>query len=61
MKYQVVQTEDLEKLIEEVNALLRDGWIVAGGITIGVYHFHDRDNNLDSNVLYLQALTKVTA
>lgn len=60
MIYQVVRAGSTDDLAELVNALLRDGWVVAGGVAVEVYHYYDRDNNFSSAEYYLQALTKVT-
>ena len=34
MKYIIVQSETVQKLVNEVNGRIKDGWIPSGGIAI---------------------------
>ena len=43
--YLVVADEDLSKLIDDVNAMLKEGWITCGGL-------------IQSNKMYYQAIVK---
>lgn len=58
MEYQVICLSDFDEFIQKVNELLANGWAVSGGIATAVYHFKDRNDNLDSTLLYLQAMVR---
>lgn len=49
MKYKIIQTSSICALEVQIEALLREGWQLQGGVSV-VY---------DSYIIYAQALTKV--
>jgi len=52
-EYNVVQSQHLDMLIEDVNAMLEDGWRLQGGVGVG-YGEHSRG----SGRVYAQAMVK---
>jgi|GEM_PF-1268169 hypothetical protein len=60
MKYSVLSNASLEKLITDVNAYIKDGWIPQGGIAYGNYVYH-RNHHGDAGEVtytYCQAMIK---
>jgi len=56
--YCVVQKRSLQDLVNEVEKMLNDGWLLAGGVTFGSVI----DKSLENELIYfyMQALAKTS-
>jgi len=56
--YAVVQRKTLQELVNEVEKMLNEGWLLAGGVTFGSVI----DKSLENELIYfyMQALAKTS-
>lgn len=66
MIYRVVNAESIEELEKDVCALLNDGWILQGGVSMSTSYAvtgggRDGDSHFESmrDIFYAQALVKI--
>lgn len=60
-EYKCVAENNRDSLEDAVNALLDEGWVTLGGVSVAVLHQTSRTEGFETEWVYAQAMTRTPA